>query len=223
MGVTGIILVWANLWVVALPFLTSACVAGVFTVLLSRVSRTLTHHRLVCTRCAFEGTLITKGECHQNCAVNSIPSLPLLLFFFCIEFALLSLFYPSIAGTYILPGSVSPLWNALLQGLMLATTVASSVMLGVYLIQHEARARTWMLRGALVGTLGAILVASLYVAAAVLVPIGLFALLLSLGVELRARHGLPLLGLRAIGLATLPLFLVVLIGMVRIYEIFRLA
>ena len=219
----GIILVWANLWVVALPFLTNGCIAGVFTVFLSRVSRRLTHHRLVCTHCEFEDALIARGACQESCAVNSVPSLPLLLFFFSFEFALLSLLYPAIASAYIFPESISAFWSGLLQGLMLTTTVAATVVLGVYLVQQETRARTWMLRGTLVGTMGVIFISSFYAGVAVLVPIGLFALLLSLGVELRARQGRPLLGLRAIGVATLPRFLLVLIGMLRVYDILRLA
>ncbi len=219
----ALVLDWGNLWVVALPFLTSACIAGIFTVLVSRVSRNITHHRLLCAQCVFEDELIANGKCEQNCAVNNIPSLPMLLFFFSTEFALLALFYPSIIQTYILPAVLSQNEMAFLGSLLLVSTTTAAVMLGVYLVQEKGKVRSLLLRVTILGTLGAILVASFEPSAAIYVPVGLFALVLILGVELRARYQLPLLGLRSVGAATLPLFVVTLIGIIHIYEILRMA
>lgn len=222
-GVPGSLVIdWGNLWVVALPFLISASLSATFTILLWKASRKLIHHRLTCVNCIYEGALIRTHHCEEACAVNNIPSLPLLLFFFSAVFSMMALFFPDILNTYVLPLPTSQVLLGFSYSVVAIVSTGATVLVGVYLIQQWAPSRLLFLRIALVGTLFAILVSSSYDFAAEFVPIGLFAIALGMGVELRAQRGIPLLGMRALGLATLPLFVMALIGIVRIFQILSL-
>ena len=216
-------MVWANLWAVALPVLTSTSVAGIFSVLLWKVSRNgIPFRREECKDCVFSEEMRAKGYCNEPCAVNMIPTLPLLLFAFTATLSVLAVFYPDIVNTYLLP-FVSSQLDLVIYGILTATCLMSAILLAGYLLQEKAADRAVLARIAIVGTLGAIVLTPFLEAAAILVPTGLFLLIVAVGVELQARKGKNLLGLRTIGFATLPLFVMTLIGLLRILQLLRIA
>jgi hypothetical protein len=218
---------WLNLWVVGLPFLTCACASGALAVLLYRTALAsgLPHRRDTCARCVFESALRRTGTCAQACAVNAIPTLPLVLFSFTSTFALLFLFYPSLALEYVLPSVPAPSPLAqIVRDLLVATNVGASVVLAGYFVQDTARSRELFSRTAAAGALAGLVAGSTLpgawgATAALLTPVALLVLLIALALEHRAVRGEPTLGLRAIGLATAPLFLIGIAALARIAQI----
>jgi hypothetical protein len=222
MGAT-IVIDWGNLWLVALPVLTSASIAGIFSIFLWRSAlKGLPYRREDCEECVYGEELLEKGYCTEPCAVNMIPTLPLVLFIFTATLSILAVFYPSVVYTYLIP-FVSSNTTLALYGMLTASCLMSSILLAGYLLQERALDREAFTRVAIVGTLGAIALAPFFQVAAILVPTGLFLVLVALGIEVRARRGKNLLGMTSIGFATLPLFVITLIGLMRILQILRIA
>jgi hypothetical protein len=124
--------------------------------------------------------------------------------------------------SYVLPFEAGPNLFAFFYTIIAAGTVASSVLLAGYLVQERAGDRTMLLRVTALGTLAGIMASPFQPTVATLVPVGILALLVGLGIELKARRGNPLLGIRSLGVAMLPLFALSLIGFVRIFEIISL-
>ena len=219
----ALVIAWDNLWIVALPLLISGCFSTTLAVFLWRASRHgVPHKREFCRTCLHEPALLRRGYCVEPCTVNVIPALPIFLFTFTAGLSILFLFFPQVVDSYILP-FVSPVLTWVLYGMLLATCLLSSLLLGTYLLQEKAHDREVLGRAAVVGTLAALLLSPFLPSAAILLPAGLFLVLLAVGVELRARHGQALLGLRTIGFATIPLFLMTLVGLLRILDILRFA
>lgn len=219
----GIVVVWSNLWVVALPFLISASCAGIITIFLWKSSwRGIQHHRAACVTCDSEGNLEAAGTCQEAYALEYVPGLLLLLFFMA-TFAILTLFFPQIILNFVLPFEAAPNAFTFYYAVIIAGTVAGTALLAGYLVQELSTDRTIFLRATALGTLGAVVVSPIEPVAAGLVPIGLLLLLLGVGIELRARTGRPLLGLRSLGLAVLPLFVLTLLGLLRIFELVTIA
>lgn len=216
-------LLWQNLWTLALPFFICISTAAFFTVLLWRVAwkSGLPHRREPCATCVFEPGLLTRGTCREVCAVNVIPTLPLLLFLFTASFALLFLFFPSLVFSYLFPGDVSGNWANAAFVVVAGSNAGAAILLTGYFVQDKAWHRELFFRVAVAGSLVAIvtgLVAPAWLGsfAETLVPVGLVSVLLSASLEHRAQWGRPVLGMRALGMSTLPLFLVAFVAMARI-------
>jgi hypothetical protein len=219
----GLTLAWGNLEGVALPFMLCACVSGILTVFLWRAAweSGMPHRREPCATCVFEGKLIKTGTCRESCAVNIIPTLPLMLFLFTCTFALFFVFFTPIVESSLFP----PIWSPDLSGAVAALVAASNggaaVLLAAYFAQDTAWHRELFLRIGAAGSLAALVVGVMNPEgvgsiALSLAPLGLFAVLLSAALEHRARWGRPVLGLRSMGFSTTPLFVISLIGLLKI-------
>lgn len=210
---------WENLWIVALPILTSCSAAGILSVFLWRATRDgVPHRRERCRNCVYEPDLLKRGYCVEACTVNMIPAMPLLLFSFTTTLTFLFLFYPGTALAYILPQSGTA-FTMVLYGMVLGSCLMSTLITAAYLVQQHAHHREMLGRGAVVATLGTLLISPFDEVAAILAPAGLFLVLLTVGIELRARKGHALLGLNALGLAMVPLFVMTLVGLLRIFAL----
>lgn len=232
----GVVIVWANLWLVGLPFLLCACVGGIFSVFLWRAAwkSGMPHRREPCATCVFEKALIKQGYCKESCAVNTIPMLPLVLFLATCTFALLFLFFPSVVFTYLLPSTSPnpttsvPEWQQSIRTVVAAANGAAAVLLGAYFVQDTAWHRELFLRVAAAGSLAGIVIGvtapgPVGQVALEVTPFALLAVLLSAALESRARWGRPVLGLRALGISTTPLFIVTLVGIARILSVLSAA
>ncbi|MCI4350247.1 MAG: hypothetical protein L3K15_01865 [Thermoplasmata archaeon] len=223
----GLVVDWGNLGVVALPFLTCLSVSGLLGIGLYRVAAAsgVPHRRERCVRCRFVESLRRSGTCHEVCAVNHFPQLPAVLFVATGTFSLLLLFFPTITYEYVLPFQVSPPdLGGILLGLLAAANLGGSIVLAAYLLQDRAASRELFNRvsagGALIGiVLGVAGPPPLRMAAVVLTPVALGSLLVGLGLEYRARSGRPAVGMRTVGAATLPLFLILLTASARLVEL----
>jgi hypothetical protein len=226
-----LVLDWENLAYVALPFLTCLGISGLLAIGLYRVAAAsgVPHRRERCLRCRFVDTLRSTGTCHEPCAVNHLPQLPAVLFVATTTFALLFLFFPTVSYEYVLPFEFSPPDLAgVLLGFLAAANFGGSVVLAAYLLQDRARSREMFNR---VAASGAVLGILLGIAgpgwargpALVLTPVALAALLLGVGLEYRARVGRPAVGLRAVGAATVPLFLLILVASARLIQLILFA
>jgi hypothetical protein len=218
---------WGNLGSVAFPFLLAITVSGILALALRRaaIRSGLPRAREPCARCRFEKGLLKRGTCERQCAVNDLPSLPLLLFIACTTFAILAAFYPSIVLTYVLPftNPASGIPEVLL-GVMLVASATASIAIAAYFAQDLPGHRELLIRGAVAGTLVGVLLSVLGndmagQVGAVLAPLSLGVLVIGLALEWRARLGRPALGLRAIGAAAIPLFLIAIMASVRIGEV----
>jgi hypothetical protein len=222
---------WARVGFVALPFLTSACIVGVFAVLLRRAVQEsgLPRRREPCVNCLFESALLRDKSCRLRCAVNAVPDFPFALFVVTGTLALFFLFFPGLALAYVLPtvSGLSTIEPAMLTALIVGN-VAASLVIAAYFLQDLSWHRETFLRGAAVGSLAALVVgigapglAGSF--AQVLAPVGLGALLLAVALEHRARLGRPVFGLRTVAVASLPLYLVTLLAFFRILQVVRAA
>ncbi|HZY70687.1 MAG TPA: hypothetical protein VFF67_06905 [Thermoplasmata archaeon] len=222
---------WGNLAIVALPVITSLGVSGLLAILLYRVgvATGVPHRRERCLRCVFASALHSSGTCDERCAVNELPRIPALLLWVTGTFALLFLLFPSTAFAYVLPLELrSPALFPTLAGFLGAANLGGMIVLAAYLLQDRAWSRELFNRvgagGSIVGLLlgfvsgGMIRSVTLW-----FTPAALTVLLVGLGLEYRARSGRPTMGLRAIGTATAPLFLTLVVGAVRIVQIVALA
>lgn len=225
-----LLLDWSNLWAIALPFFICISASTLFTVFLWRVAwkSGMPHRREPCATCIFEKGLLRLGTCRETCAVNVIPTLPLLLFMFTCSFALLFLLFPSVVLTYLFPAGLGTVWsNACIVAVAASNGGASIVLVG-YFVQDKAWHREMFFRIAAAGsTAGLVLgvvfsgshnawLGALSTFSFEVTPFGLVAVLLTAGIEHRARWGRPVLGMRALAASTLPLFLVVLVACARI-------
>ncbi|MCI4331109.1 MAG: hypothetical protein L3K19_04600 [Thermoplasmata archaeon] len=227
----GLIFDWGNLSQVALPCFVSLTV-GAFLALFMR--RAADHSRLPrtrerCVRCRFEEGLIERGTCEQSCAVNAMPTLPLVLFVAVTSVAALAFLYPDVVVTYLLPfGSPLPAYPDILLTLVLVTNLAAAVALAAYFVQDLPYHRDLFNFGAAAAALVGLFVGTtasgvVRIDGQILVPVALGALLFGLAAEARARQGRPAFGLRALGVATAPLFLLTVLALGRIVEIVRIA
>ncbi|MCI4319406.1 MAG: hypothetical protein L3J87_02110 [Thermoplasmata archaeon] len=218
---------WENLAFVALPFLTCLGISGLLAIGLYRVAAVsgVPHRRERCLRCRFVEALHRSGTCHEPCAVNQVPQLPAVLFVATCTFALLFLFFPTVSFEYVIPFEFSPPdLGAVLLGFLAAANFGGSVVLAAYLLQDRAVSREMFNRVAAFGAVLGILLGLAGPAwvrgpAIVLTPVALAALLLGVGLEYRARLGRPAVGLRAVGAATLPLFLLILVASARLVQL----
>jgi hypothetical protein len=223
----GLVVDWANLGLVALPFLTCLGVSGLIAIGLYRVAADsgVPHRRERCLRCQFVETLRRSGTCHEACAVNHLPQLPAILFVATGTFSLLFLFFPKVAYEFVLPFELTPpTLGGILLGLLVAANLGGSVVLAAYMLQDRASTREMFNRVTALGALLGVLVGvagpePLRGAAIVLTPVALAALLFGLGLEYRARTGRPSVGLRSVGAATVPLFLMLLVATARLVEL----
>lgn len=222
---------WANLGEVALPCLVSITGAAFLATFLRHAAEQsrLPRRRERCVRCRFESELMESGECQEACAVNALPTLPLVLFVAVSTLGALTYFFPDTVRTYILPfDSPDPAYAAILLDVVLVATLSAALVLAAYFVQDLPYHRDLFtlggvaaaLVGLTLGTMGGGLWPS---EGAVLVPVGLTAVLLGLAAESRARRGRPAFGLRSLGAATSPLFLVTFLAFGRIAEVLALA
>ncbi len=230
-----LVLAWQNLWYVALPFFISISAATIFTVMLWRVAwkSGLPHRREPCATCVFEKDLVRSGTCRKVCAVNVIPTLPLMLFLFTCSFALFFLLFPEIVLAYLFPGGMDPIWSNAVITAVAASNGGSAILLVGFFVQDKAWYREMFFRIAAAGTTTGIVVGLLFPGPVAgldigsfafnATPFGLVAVILTSGLEHRARWGRPVLGLRALGVTTLPLFLVALVAVARIMFILNAA
>lgn len=227
----GLYLDWGNLVTVSFPFIVSVTAAGILAIALRHLSDTegLPTARERCVGCRFESKLIRSGECRLDCAVNALPSLPLVLFVVTTSFALLALAFPSMLLTYVLPtGRYAPATPAILVGIVFTANGAASLATAGYFVQSSRRYRRTFLQGLIVAVLLGLVVGSATTGGAralatALTPFALGSLLVGLAIEHRARMGRPALGLKALGASTVPFFIVTVLSLVRIYEILRIA
>lgn len=220
---------WQNLWTIALPLFLSLCTSTLFTVLLWRVAwkSGMPHRREPCVNCVFEKGLIRHGTCRETCAVNVIPTLPLLLFLFTSTFALFFLVFPGIVVTYMFPGGFDPTWSSAAVMAVAAANGGASILLVGYFVQDKAWHRELFFRIAAAGSTAGLVLGLVFQShpgflgqmgtfCLEVTPFGMFAVIMTSGLEHRARWGRPVLGLRALGLSTLPLFLITLVAVARI-------
>lgn len=231
-----LLLDWANLWSVALPFFICISVAAIFTVFLWRAAwkSGLPHRREPCATCYFEDKLIRQGTCRESCAVNVLPTLPLLLFLFTCSFALFFIFFPSLVLQYLLPGtgsspgSVNPQLLDASIALVAGANGGAAVLLAGYFVQDKAWHREFFFRISAAGTisgivLGLVVPGPIGTYAIDATPFALGAVLLGAGLEHRAIAGRPVLGMKALGASTVPLFLVAVVVMFRIFFVLSAA
>lgn len=235
-----------NLWVLALPALICACISAIFTLMLWRAAwkSGLPHRREPCVTCVFEADLIRKGTCTENCAINSLPTLPLMLFFISSGLTLMCVFFPTIVTQYVIPFNLSPasLGPMILVGIG-AANGGAAVLLAAYFVQDKAWHRELFIRGATAATIVGLIAASTLAAldripsvaagypwlsaigaeADWLTPLGLFAIIMAMALEHRARLERPVLGLRSLGMTTVPMFFMVVVGLARMLEILSYA
>jgi len=218
---------WANLGNVAVPFLVSTTVAALLTLGLWYLARRsgLPRAREPCATCVNERELLRTGHCSDRaCAVNSLPLLPLSLFACSAMVAVLSVGWPGTMTTYILPSGLRPgSFSIVLLYLVLIASAGSSLAIAAYFLQDQRLTRHGFLLAA--GGTGvfavflALLAGPVGLVASGLSTLALTAVLIAMGIEHRARLGRPLLGLRSVGVAALPLFLVTFLASIRIFQI----
>ncbi|MDE1819451.1 MAG: hypothetical protein KGJ23_00435 [Euryarchaeota archaeon] len=230
-----LVLQWSNLWDIAVPFFICISLATIFTVFLWRVAwkSGLPHRREPCASCVFERELIKNGECHKVCAVNVIPTLPLLLFLFDCSFGLFFLLFPALVMQFLFPAGFDQTWSEAVIAALGATSGGAAILLVGYFVQDKAWHRELFFRIAAAGTTTGLLLAVLVPTpidgwavgsfALNATPFGMVAVMLTAGIEHRARWGRPVLGLRALGATTLPLFFVALVACARILFILNAA
>jgi hypothetical protein len=229
--IVGLVFDWNNLGQVALPFFVSITVAAFLALFLRKAAEQsrLPRAREPCARCRFERGLLARGDCEESCAVNTLPTLPILLFVAAASLATLAFAFPEVVKTYLIPfGLYDATYPDILLTLILVTNAGAAVALAAYFVQdlpyHRDLFNFGAAGAALVGLfLGSAGEGAVGTGAELLVPLALSALLLGLASEARARQGRPTFGLRALGLTTVPLFLVTLLALGRIVEIVRLA
>jgi hypothetical protein len=222
---------WANLGDVALPCLVSITGAAFLATFLRRAAEQsrLPRSRERCIRCRFESQLEEFGDCQEACAVNVLPTLPLVLFVAVSALAALTFFFPATVRTYILPFDYpDPAYAAILLDVVLVATLSAALVLAAYFVQDLPYHRDLFTLGAAAAALAGLFVGTTGSGvaptdAAILVPIALTAVLLGLAAEARARRGRPAFGLRSLGAATAPLFLVTVLAFGRIAEVLALA
>ena len=227
----GLVLEWNNLRLVLLPFLGALTVAALLAIPLRRAAERSGMPRLrePCIGCRAEAGLLRRGYCSESCAVNGGPGLPLLVFVATATTALFALLDPADFTGFVLPfGLNGPGILDLTVGLLIGVNAAAALLLAAYFLQDRPEHRALFLRGAIVVSLGALAVTGLTTGTlspwlALATPLALTAVILSAGVEWRARHGRPAFGLRTVGVATGPLFLVMLFALVRIVQVVEMA
>lgn len=223
-----LVLQWDNLGGVILPFLTCASLAASLAALLWKVGERggLVHRREACLGCTLEAALRKRGTCSEACAVNWIPALPLGLFFATTTLLFLTVGFPWVVLDYVIPLGASGSSSLALVGLVAGSMGGAAVALAGYFVQERARNREIFLRigvgATLVGGIGSLfLPAPLNLSAGLLTPLALWMLLLGLGLERWAREGRATLGIRALALTLVPLFVLVVIALTRLFLLLK--
>ncbi len=223
-----LVLQWDNLGGVILPFLTCASLAASLAALLWKVGERggLVHRREACLGCTLEGALRKRGTCSEACAVNWIPALPLGLFFATTTLLFLTVGFPWVVLDYVIPLGASGSSSLALVGLVAGSMGGAAVALAGYFVQERARNREIFLRigvgATLVGGVGSLfLPAPLNLSAGLLSPLALRMLLLGLGLERWAREGRATLGIRDLALTLVPLFVLVVIALTRLFLLLK--
>jgi hypothetical protein len=230
-GPVSLVFDWGNLGQVALPCFVSITIAAFLALFLRQASdqSRMPRSRERCVDCRFESELIADRRCEQACSVNTMPTLPLVLFVAVASLAALTFLFPDVVRTYLLPFEFStPAYPDVLLGLILVTNVGAAIALAAFFVQDLPYHRDLFNFGASAAALLGLLVGTsasgnLRADGQLLVPVALVALLLGLGAEARARRGRPAFGLRSLGAATAPLFLVTILALGRIVEVIQLA
>jgi hypothetical protein len=227
----GLILVWGNLAVVLLPFLASLSIASICALPLRRAAEAsgLPRAREPCVDCRGERTLLKLGWCPERCAVNSGPTIPLLLFVATATTALFALIDPTDFVGFVLPlGITGSGIIGLVEAVIVGANAGSALLIAGYFYQDRPGARRSFVYGAIVVALGTMALSGFlpepsahWIALAT--PLSLAAVLLSTAVEWRARYGRPAFGLRAVGFATAPLYLVITLALIRAVQVVQLA
>jgi hypothetical protein len=219
-----LVLQWNNLGGVILPFLLSACLAASLAALLWKVGEQggLVHRREACLGCTLEAALRKRGTCTEACAVNWIPTLPLALFFVTTALLILSVGFPWVVLDYVIPLGAGGGLSLALLGVVAGSMGGASVVLAGYFVQERARNRAIFLRvgagATLAGVAGGLLLPPPWgLSSGLLTPLALWMLLLGLGLERWAREGRATLGIRALGLTLLPVFILVAIALARLF------
>jgi hypothetical protein len=144
-------------------------------------------------------------------------------------FVAMAIAFPTVLMDYVVPGSfVGAATQELLLGTLLVAFAGGALAVAAFCVQDRGRERRMLLRVAigmtLVGLgLGAAIGGTMGAIAAEVTPLGLGAVLIGIAVEHRARMGRPAIGVRGLGAATLPMFWLGGLALVRIVELVRLA
>lgn len=227
----GLVLLWSHLGGVALPFLIALTAACLLAWGLQRVAETtgLPRLRERCIGCRAESNLLATGRCPEPCAVNDGPTLPLLVFVGSATTAVFAAADPADFRLYVLPyGLTGPGIPDLLLALLVGANALAGVLLAAFFVQDRRDHQELFARGSAILALGALVGLGLSDGPAgpwvdLAVPVALTALLLGVAIEWRARHGRPAFGLRTIGFAAAPLFLVALLATIHLVQVLQLA
>jgi hypothetical protein len=221
----------ANLLLVAGPFAVAILAAGLLALLLQRSvensPRSSVRER--CVGCRFEGDLVEDDACYQRCGVNELPSLALVVFVVSATFVALAIGFPEVLVDFVVPTSfVGAATQQLLLGTLLVAFTGGALAVAAYCVQDRGPERRMMLRVAIAMSLiglgvGAAVGGTAGTIAIEVTPIGLAAVLIGVAVEHRARMGRPAIGVRGLGAATLPMFWLGGLALLRIYELVRIA
>jgi hypothetical protein len=227
----GLAIDLANLFLVAGPFAVAVLAAALLALLLHRSAglspRPSVRER--CVGCRYEGDLVESDLCYQRCSVNELPSLALVVFVVSATFVALALAFPNILVEFVVPAAfVGAADQQLLLGTLLVAFSGGALAVAAYCVQDRARERRMMLQVAIAVTLiglgvGAAIGGSVGSMAIEITPLGLAAVLIGIAVEHRARMGRPAIGIRGLGAATLPMFWLGGLALLRIYEMVRIA
>lgn len=223
----GLVLLWANLGEILLPTLIAVTAAAFLALPLRRAAEGsgLPRIREACVGCVAERFLLENGYCRETCAVNSAGSVGLLLFVGTAATAIFAYLDPTDFLTFVLPSSPGrPEVPALLLDVVVASNAGAALLVGAFFWQDLPVYRRGLLEGSAALALGLMTVGEALPGPAVrwvqlLLPLSLAAIVLGVGVEWRARHGRPAFGLRTLGLAAAPMFLLTGLAALRISQV----
>jgi hypothetical protein len=231
LGYVGLAIDLANLLLVAGPFAVAVLAAALLALRLQRSAglspRPSVRER--CVGCRYEGDLVDSDVCYQRCSVNELPSLALVVFVVSATFVALALAYPNVLIEFVVPAAfVGASDQHLLLGTLLVAFSGGALAVAAYCVQDRARERRILLQVSIVAALmglgvGAAIGGTVGAMAVEMTPLALAAVLIGIAVEHRARMGRPAIGIRGLGAATLPMFWLGGLALVRIYEMVRIA
>ena len=227
----GLVLVWANLDPLVLPFLvaltTAACLALPLRTAAERSGLPTARER--CIGCRAEAVLLASGRCPERCTVNELGAVGRATFVATAAVAVFAGLAPSSLAGFAFPlGDGSGPAAAVLLALVIGGNAAAAALIAVFFLQDLPEHRTALLTVGASAALAAMTVGRAVAGpvarvAALVLPITLVVLVLGLGAEWRARHDRPAFGLRSLGLATAPLFGLAVLAAIRVGQILALA
>jgi hypothetical protein len=223
----GLVLLWANLGEVLLPALVAVTVAAFLAMSLRRVAdhSGLPRIREACVGCVAERSLLEQGFCRERCAINSAAPTGLLLFVGTATTAIFAYLDPSAFLRLVLPATPGqPALVGELLDLVVGTNAGAALLVAAFFWQDIPAYRHGLLEGSAALALGLMTVGQAMPGAAarwvsLMLPLSLAAIVLGVGIEWRARHGRPTFGLRTLGLAAAPLFLLTALAGMRIAQV----